>query len=84
MDIKPILNDDELHAVLRRLEAVFQADENTPEADEGDVLVALVEAYENKHYAFRPADPVEAINFRMDQQGLTARDPDAAAASGVA
>ena len=37
-------------------------------------LVTLVEAYENKHYDFGPADPVEAIKFRMEQQGLTARD----------
>ena len=38
-----------------------------------DVLVTLIEAYENQHYAFGPADPVEAIIFRMEQQGLTAR-----------
>ena len=38
------------------------------------MLVTLVEAYENKHYDFGPADPVEAIQFRMEQQGLTARD----------
>ena len=38
------------------------------------MLVTLVEAYENKHYDFSPADPVEAIQFRMEQQGLTARD----------
>jgi HTH-type transcriptional regulator/antitoxin HigA len=33
-----------------------------------------VEAYEHKHYDFGPADPVAAIKFRMEQQGLTARD----------
>ena len=38
------------------------------------VLATLVEAYENKHCDFGPADPVEAIKFRMEQQGLTARD----------
>ena len=74
MTIKPIRNDDDLTAALRRLEAIFQAEEQTPEADERDVLVTLVEAYENKHYDFGPADPVEAIQFRMEQQGLTARD----------
>jgi HTH-type transcriptional regulator/antitoxin HigA len=42
--------------------------------DERDVLVTLIEAYENKHYAFGPADPVDAIRFRMEQQGLTPRD----------
>ena len=74
MTIKPIRNDDDLRAVFRRLESIFQAEEQTPEADERDVLVTLVEAYENKHCDFGPADPVEAIKFRMEQQGLTARD----------
>lgn len=41
------------------------------------MLVTLIEAYENQHYAFGPADPVEAIKFRMEQQGLTARDLEA-------
>ena len=74
MTIKPIRNDDDLTAAFRRLEAIFQAEEQTPEADERDVLVTLVEAYEKKHFDFGPADPVEAIKFRMEQQGLTARD----------
>ena len=74
MNIKPIRNDNDLKAVFRRLESIFQAEDQTPEADERDVLVTLVEAYENKHYDLGPADPVEAIKFRMEQQGLTARD----------
>ena len=74
MTIKPIRNDDDLKRVLRRLESIFQAEEQTPQADERDVLVTLIEVYENKHYDFGPADPVEAIKFRMEQQGLTARD----------
>ena len=74
VNIKPIRNDEDLQAVFRRLEAIFQAEEQTPEADERDVLVTLAEAYENKHYDFGPADPVEAIKFRMEQQGLAAKD----------
>ncbi len=74
MTIKPIRNDDDLKRVFRRLEKIFQAEEGTPQADERDVLVTLVEAYENSHYDFGPADPVEAIQFRMEQEGLTARD----------
>lgn len=66
MNIKPIRSDDDLRAALRRLETVFQADEGTPEADEMDVLVTLIEAYENKHYPIGPADPLEAIKFRME------------------
>jgi len=74
MTIKPIRNDDDLKRAFRRLEKIFQVEEGTPQADERDVLVTLVEAYENSHYDFGPADPVEAIRFRMEQEGLTARD----------
>ena len=77
MKIKPIRNDDDLRAALRRLDAVFQAKVRTPEADEMEVLVTLIEAYENKHYPISPPDPVEAIKFRMEQQGLTLRDLEA-------
>jgi HTH-type transcriptional regulator / antitoxin HigA len=74
MIIKPIRTDDDLKMVFRRLQRIYQADEGTPAADERDVLVTLIEAYENKHHAIGPADPVDAIKFRMEQQGLTARD----------
>jgi len=74
MNIKPIRNDDDLRAVFKRLEKVFQAQEGTAEADEMEVLVTLVEAYEHKHYPISAADPVEAIKFRMEQQGLTQKD----------
>jgi len=74
LNIKPIRNDDDLRAAFARLEAIFQAQEGSPEADEMEVLVALVESYENKHFPIGPADPVEAIKFRMEQQGLAAKD----------
>lgn len=56
-----IKNDDDLAKVFRRLEKIFQTEEGTPQADERDVLVTLIEAYENKHYDFGHADPVEAV-----------------------
>lgn len=74
MPIKPIRTDKDLHAAFRRLERIYQADEGTAQADERDVLVTLIEAYENKHYAVGPVDPIEAIKFRMEQQGLTPSD----------
>lgn len=77
MTIKPIRSDADLRAAFLQLENIYQADEGTAEADERDVLVTLIEAYENEHYAFGPADPIEAIKFRMEQQGLTARDLEA-------
>ena len=74
MTIRPIRNDEDLKRVFLRLEKIFQIEEGTAQADERDVLVTLVEAYENKHYDFGPADPVDAIKFRMEQEGLTPRD----------
>ena len=74
MNIKPIRNDHDLHAAFRRLERVFQANEGTLDADEMEILVTLIEAYEQKHYPIGPADPVDAIRFRMEQQGLTQKD----------
>ena len=74
MSIKPIRNDDDLRAAFARLEQIFHAPEGSPEADDMEVLVTLVQAYEDKHYPIGPADPIEAIKFRMEQQGLVAKD----------
>jgi HTH-type transcriptional regulator/antitoxin HigA len=74
MNIKPIRSDEDLHSAFRRLETVFQAEEGTIDADEMEILVTLIEAYEQKHYPITPADPVDAIKFRMEQQGLTQKD----------
>ncbi len=74
MNIKPIRNNDDLQSAFKRLELVYQAQEGTPEADEMEILVTLIEAYEHKHFRINPADPVEAIKFRMEQQGLTQKD----------
>jgi antitoxin component HigA of HigAB toxin-antitoxin module len=52
MTIKPIRNENDLKRAFRRLEKIFQAEEGTAQADERDVLVTLVEAYESKHYDF--------------------------------
>ena len=53
MSIKPIRNDDDLRAAFARLEQIFHAPEGSPEADEMEVLVTLVQAYEDKHYPDR-------------------------------
>ena len=65
MNIKPIRNDDDLKAAFQRLELVFQAPDGSPEADEMEVLVTLVEAYERKHY------PIDAIQYKADDGALT-------------
>ena len=72
--ISPIRNEDDYEAALARLWEIFQAEAGTPEGDERDVLADMVERYEDTHYPIPPPDPVAAIEFRMDQAGLTRRD----------
>jgi len=74
MHIKPIRTDADLDVAFQRLDAIYQAEAGTPEADEMEVLVALIEAYEQQHYPIAPSDPVAAIRFGMEQRGLTPRD----------
>ena len=74
MNIKPIRCDEDLAAAFARVEQLWGAEIGTPEGDELEVLAVLIEKYEDEHYPMPPSDPIEAIKFRMDQQGLTARD----------
>ena len=76
MEIRPIHNEADYKAAMREVSAFFE-NEPEPESPEGDrfeVLLTLVEAYENKHFPIDLPDPVEAIKFRMEQSGLTAKD----------
>ena len=72
--IKPIRNEDDYRNALNQIEALMRAEENTPEGDQLDILVTLVEAYERKVYPIDLPDPVEAIKFHMEQNQLTAKD----------
>ena len=61
-------------AALARIEEIFEAAAGTPEGDELELLAALVELYEQEHFPVGLPDPIAAIRFRMDQQGLKQRD----------
>ena len=74
MDIAPIKTHRDYRRVLREIEGLMNARRNSSEGDRLDVLVALVEAWERKHYAFDLPDPVEAIKYHMEQNGLQPRD----------
>jgi HTH-type transcriptional regulator/antitoxin HigA len=74
MNIKPVKTKKDYEAALKRIEKLFDAGTNTPEGDELEILVTLVEAYEKKHFNIAPPDPVEAIKFRMEQLGLKQSD----------
>lgn len=76
MDIRPIRTAADNRAALAEISRLMVLDPElgTADGDRLDVLVTLVQAFEAEHYTVDPPDPVEAIKFRMEQQGLTARD----------
>jgi HTH-type transcriptional regulator / antitoxin HigA len=72
--IKPIHNESDYKMALERVDHLWGANPDTPEGDELEILLVLVEGYENKHYQMPPSDPVDAILFLMDQLNLTRKD----------
>ena len=74
MKLIPIKNDNELDKALERINQLWGAGKNTPDHDELEVLSLLVEKYEEEFYPIPPSDPVEAIKFLMEQNGLTRKD----------
>ncbi|MCP1317861.1 type II toxin-antitoxin system HigA family antitoxin [Halomonas sp. 707B3] len=76
MNIRPIHTEADYKAVLREVSAYFdnEPEPGTEDGDRFDILLTLVEAYEAKQFPVDLPDPIEAIKFRMDQEGLTAKD----------
>ena len=72
--IRPIRTDDDYQAALSRVEEIFQADPDTDEGDELEVLTTLISAYEDKYFPMEMPDALAAIRFRMEQQGLSQSD----------
>ncbi len=74
MDIKIIKNEAAYEDALIRIEFLMDAELDSPEGEELELLALLVEKYEDEHYPIELPDPVEAIKFRMEQEGLTRKD----------
>lgn len=74
MDIRPIKTEQDYHFAIQRIETLWGAKKDTPEGDELDLLVTLVESYELRNYPIAPPDPVDAIKFRMEQMGMSKVD----------
>jgi HTH-type transcriptional regulator / antitoxin HigA len=70
MEIKPIRTKAGYERALREIERVWGAKDRSPEGDRLDVLTTLVEAYEQAHFPIDRPDPIEAVRFRLEQQGL--------------
>ena len=74
MTLGPIKTESDYEAALSRVAALFHAPAGTPEGDELDILLSLVDAYEASHHPIGLPHPIEAILFRLDQAGLTRKD----------
>jgi HTH-type transcriptional regulator/antitoxin HigA len=74
MDIKPIRTESDYEAALKEIDRLWNAQAGTADGDRLDILVTLVEAYEEAHYPILPPDPVEAILHYMESQALTRND----------
>ena len=74
MQIKPIKSERDYQKALKTIDRLMDARPNTPQGDALDVLSTLVDAWEEKHHALGPPDPVEAIRFAIEQRGLSRHD----------
>jgi len=73
-ELKPIRSETDYDKALGEVERLWGAKRGTPDGDRFDVLVTLIEAYEDEHYPMDLPDPIEAIKARMEHQGLTRKD----------
>src|SRR5207253_10859427 len=74
MEIKPIKTEGDYKLALSRIEELWGSAEGTAQADDLEVLVTLTEAYEREHYPIAAPDPIEAIKFRLEQEGKDYRE----------
>lgn len=75
MDIRPIRTTADHVAALKEIERLWDAaTPGTQTGDKFEVLSTLVDAYEREHVKIPAPDPIEAIRFRMEQEGFTNKD----------
>jgi HTH-type transcriptional regulator/antitoxin HigA len=74
MKLKPVKNDRELNRAIKRIDELWGAKPNTARGDELDVLMLIVEKYEDENFAIPSSDPIEAIKFLMEQNSLSRKD----------
>ena len=72
--LKPIKTEEDYDLTLKRLEEIFHAEEGTEEGDEAEVLMLIIEDYEEKYHPIGFPDPIEAIKFFMEQKDLKQKD----------
>jgi HTH-type transcriptional regulator / antitoxin HigA len=74
MKLKKLKTKRDYTSALARFREVFHAKSGTPESDEADVLALLIKDYEDQHFPIEVPNAIEAIKYRMEQQGLTKKE----------
>jgi HTH-type transcriptional regulator/antitoxin HigA len=74
MEIRPVKTEADYRAALDEASGLMDAAADTPEGDRLDLLATLIEHYEARHFPIEAPDPIAAIEFMMEQKGLTRRD----------
>jgi HTH-type transcriptional regulator/antitoxin HigA len=74
MDIRPIKTEVDYEKALARLEVIFEASPNSNDGDEAEILVVLINNYENQYYPIDAPDPIEAIKIRMEELDIKQKD----------
>ncbi|GLR48821.1 transcriptional regulator [Shinella yambaruensis] len=74
MDIQPIRTDDDLSKAIAEIETLWGAERGTADGDRLDVLITLVDRYEDEHYPIGPAHPVDVLKMHMEMTGRRRAD----------
>lgn len=74
MEISVIKTKKQYQQYLNRMQEIFDAKKGSPESDELDLLALVIEKYEEEKFHIPEPDPIEAIRFIMEQNGLSNKD----------
>jgi HTH-type transcriptional regulator/antitoxin HigA len=74
MRLKPVRTEADYDAALEEIDRLMDATPGTPEGDQLDILATLVEAYEARHHPIEAPDPIAALEYVMEQRGVTRTD----------
>ena len=75
-DVKPIRTKKDYAAALAEAERLWGAKRGTASGDRLDAIATLIDTYEAEHFPIEAPDPIETIEFRMEQRGMTRKDPE--------
>ena len=74
MEIKPIKNQVEYEAAMRYLKTIWSSELNTPDGDNLEMMLMLIEKYEAEKFPFPKLDPIDAIKYKMEENNLSQND----------